>query len=281
MELLQSQDGIKVCSEPLNIRISHIKKQLGVSSWDDLLPGLQRDKRVLEYFQGIAENKITFFNQDPFKRGYRFFTNRIVYKVLHSGHDMVAEIRKKFDAKIIYLLRHPIAVTLSRQEYPRLNYFLLNDEYRKLFTTEQITLAEKILKNDDLFAHGILDWCFQNYPMLNAPDKVNWLTVTYEELITNPEAVSQVLTQFLDLDHPERIANIIRRPSLTVFKSDEETQKFFNGKQTDHKWLIRKWRKRITGQQLKNAFEILDTFNIKVYSPEKDMPSPKYIVSEI
>lgn len=281
MELLQSQDGIKVCSEPLNIRVAHIKKQLEVNSWGDLLPGPQRQERVLEYFQGIAENKITFFNQHPFKRGYRFFTSRIVYKVLHSGHDMITEIRKKFDAKIIYLLRHPIAVTLSREEYPRLYFFLLNNEYRKFFSAEQIALAEKIITNDDPFEHGILDWCFQNYPALNAPDRINWLTVTYEEIITNPEAVSQVLTQFLDLDHPERIANIIRRPSLTVSKSDAETKKFFDEKQSDHKWLIRKWRKRISEQQLYNAFEILHTFNIEVYSPEKDMPSKKYLVSEV
>lgn len=273
---------MKYCSEPLNLRKDSVKRVTRLNSWKDLLPNREREAKLMSYFTRIKENKVAFLNPNPFRDNYRFMTNRIVFKIIHGGEDIIHWFREATKARIVYLIRHPIAVTLSRKVYPRLPCFLENENYRKLFTSEQITLSEGIIRNGSDFEKGILSWCLQNYPPLKSVDRINWVTITYEELVINPQPVIDYLAETLELSNPEKMLQQICRPSSTVYQSDEKTKDFFakSSKQQEHFWLISKWKERITEKQEKLAFDILKKFEIDVYNYGELLPSYNYLISK-
>lgn len=282
IELLHTQAGMKFCSEPLNVRKPLIRSAIGINGWEDLLPGPDRELKLKRYFTAIRNNRIPYVNQYPFRRSYRFKTNRMVFKIIHGGEDLIHWFRKTFGAQILYLIRHPIAVTLSRKVYPRLTYFLQNKNYRKLLNAEHIALSETIIRSGSDFEKGILSWCLQNYPPLKNPDRMNWATVSYEELVMNPEPVINHLAKCIDLPNPKKILLKIDRPSSTVYKSDEKTKVFFKQASTQEErfWLVSKWKNKVTEKQEELAFKILEAFKIDAYTFGKFLPSQNCLISK-
>ena len=280
-ELLHTQNGVKICDEPMNIRNPFVKKAMGINGWEDLMPSPFRKGIIEDYFNRIRHNQISFLNQKPFSKNYRFITNRMVFKILHGGEDIINWFKETFSAKIVYLIRHPIAVTLSRNAFPRLPYFLSSRNYRSYFNIKQLAFADNIMVEGSDFEKGMLSWCLQNFPPLNCSDRSEWILLTYEELTIHPETVIKHLSGKLDLPHTERMLNSINKPSRVIYKSDPVTKQFFNsnGNRQDRTWLIQKWKNKISPEQEAKAFEILDVFNMEAYLFGKYLPSDRYLIS--
>ena len=281
-ELLCTQSGMKFCDEPLNVRNRNVREVSGLNEWPDLLANPDRKLKLEKYFTKIRKNKVAFLNANPFARNYRFITNRMVFKIIHGGEDIINWFRDTFDGQIVYLIRHPIAVTLSRKVRPRLPFFLKNDLYRALFSTEQIDIAESIIRGGNDFERGIISWCLQNYPPLNCSDTRGWVIISYEELVANPESSIKHLARILHLPSPEKMIETVKKPSRTTTQSDKETRHYLN-KKTERKsryWFIRKWKKRVTTKEERSAFDLLDAFHIDAYTFGKFLPSKKYLISE-
>jgi hypothetical protein len=133
MELIWSQPYFRYCDEPLDLRVPLVRQHLGIAEWGDLY---SRDASLplQDYFQAFCDGRLRFMNFNPIRRYYRPVTHRIVFKIIHGGEDRINWFRDTFDGRIVYLLRHPIAVSLSREVYPRLHAFLSSD-YRRHFTS--------------------------------------------------------------------------------------------------------------------------------------------------
>jgi hypothetical protein len=262
MELIWTQPGFKSCDEPLNLRSSLVRKNLGISEWKDLYD--QDATLAMEsYFRAFCDGRLGFMNPSPLRRHYRPLTQRIVFKVIHGGEDRINWFRDAFNSRIVLLLRHPIAVSLSREVYPRLHAFL-NSDYRRHLTKDQLDYANRIFDGGTGLERGVLSWCLQNMvPLREACD--DWAIVSYEQLVLEPRPVVMHLAHKLNLPEPERMLNHLATPSGVKAKSDAATQEVLGNTANRRSWLVEKWRERVGSSEERRVMEILERFELDAY----------------
>lgn len=281
LEMFMSQPGMKCCDEPLDLRRSFVPAASQFSEWHDLLPHPEREQKLHNYFTRIRQNRIPFLNVNPANKNWRPFSDRIVFKILHGGEDLFEWFVKSLNVKIVYLLRHPIAVSLSREEFPRLQSLSQHQQRRSALSIVQKKMADKIADSGSKLERGVLCWCLTNMLALQDRKIPGCLTVTYEELVLNPQPCIDHLALHFDLDAPERMWDVVGSPSGTVRKSDGETQAYFKNASCSNKaWLVEKWKKRVSKDELNRAITILDAFEIDVYPKCQPLPHAKYLLTQ-
>src|SRR5690606_37954569 len=120
---------------------------------------------------------------------FRFRYDRVVMKILRL-QDLMNWFEDQFNAKIVYLIRHPIAVALSREFYPRLPLFLNNMSFcLNYLTPESVRFGKEILDQGSELERKVLDWVLQNLPPLEKLDRSNWCCIHYEQMVMDPEKV--------------------------------------------------------------------------------------------
>ena len=261
MELIATQPGFKYVDEPLhpdNLRKCKIVPP--DSGWEVLLPRPKRNSDLSKYFENIESNRVHIGEPRMMSKFYRPITNRIVYKLLRCK-DLMGWFASSFGWKIIYLIRHPLACSVSRQQFPRLKLFLENEEYVSHFlSSEQEEYARSIINNGTEFQMAVLDWCVQNIPAIKECDNNGWTTVFYENLICQPEVEIARLTDELNLPEPEKMISQVRVASESTSQSSAQTQKVFASNQQSSEFLLSKWRKEISNTDEETGFEILEVF---------------------
>lgn len=271
MELIWSQPGFKACNEPLDLRNPMVQRYSGIKSWLELYnhtanPALQR------YFQALCDGRLHAIDPIPFRGFYRPFTRQIVFKIINGGEDRIHWFRDTFNGRIIYLIRHPIAVSLSREYWPRLQA-QLKSEYGRNFSQHQINFAEHILESGTRLEQGVLAWCLENaVPLWMATDE--WLILAYEDLVIDPAPWVTQMAERLDLPDPERMLERLAIPSAVKAKSNPETQQALE-RGTDRHWLIEKWKSRVSDADERRAMEILAHFELDVYRYGEFLPNPQ------
>lgn len=276
MELMLTQKGFKSCSEPFNLRFAEIATTLDIHDWDslysdDALPKIE--SHINSFLKG--EFKVAFKNRYPWQRYYRPFTDRMVFKILHAGHEKIDWFIRTFNAQVVYLIRHPLPVALSRKELPRLPTFV-NSGYSQFFTEEQITYAKRVVAEGSHVQKAVLDWCLHNATAIKRHmDKV--IFVTYEQLVLDPEPVVNALSRQLDLDDASRILDKISAPSGSVNQSTKETAAALASKTGEEKaWLIEKWRANISAEEEHKLMDLLAVFDLDLYQVGKFVAADKY-----
>lgn len=274
MELVCSQKGIKFCNEPFNVRHADIRSKLNMQDWASFY---QKDaqQQIESYFSSLKANGFNNNIRGPhlLDPHYEVATDRIVFKILHAGEGKMEWFRKHFGSQIVYLLRHPIPVSLSRDRLPRLDSFL-STSYRENFNHEELRQADRIKKHGSFMEKAMLDWCLQNsLPWKNSRD--DWNIVTYEQLVIQPDPVVKRLTDTLQLENPEIIRRHLASSSRTTKKSTKENQRTLEKlkSQDDRSLIIKKWKKKISDDEEKHLMEILSVFGIDLYKSGEILPN--------
>ena len=264
MELIWTQPSFKPCNQPLSLFNPNVRKHLGFDRWEalyesDSVPTLER------YFRGICEGRVRFTNPNPLRGHYRPVTHRIVFKEIHGCADRINWFRDTFNARVAFLLRHPIAVAISSEQFPLLDAFL-GTAYRDHFSHEQLVFADRIAMSGSPLDRGVLSWCLQNsVPLREATD--DWAVVTYEQLVVDPEPAIQELADKLELPAPDRIREALTVPSVNVtIKSSEETQRLLYETPSERRPdLVNKWRRKVDADEEARAMEIVSRFELDLY----------------
>lgn len=270
MELIGSQPGFKSCNEPLNLRKPLIREYLGISEWQDFCRP-DATQAFYRYFQAICEGRISFMDPTPLNRYYRPVTRRIVFKMIHGGEDRINWFRDTFNGRIVYLLRHPIAVSLSREIYPRLEAFL-NSDYRRHFASDQLRQARKIVESGTKLECGVLSWCFENAVPLSETTE-DWAILSYEQLVQDPCPVIDYLAVKLSLPKRKRMMNRLAIPSASNRKSDTETRQILQRGRERRSLLVEKWQTQVQLPEARKAMEILKWFHLDVYKADDVFPA--------
>lgn len=275
MELILTQPGFKPCSEPLDVRNADVRAHSGFPTWVTLYnasaePALER------YLAGFIDGRLRFKNHSPRLPGYRPLTHRIVFKLLHGGEDRLPWLAQRFNGRIVLLLRHPLPVSLSRRQLPRLHAYLKSD-YQDRFSAEQLAHARAVVADGDPLACGVLSWCLQTAVPLRdrQPD---WTVITYEQLVLDPRPVVETLARNADLPAPQRMLRRIDRASTSTDQSDRLTRRRLQQPRSAavRRWLVDKWRARVDADAARRAMAQLPLFGLDVYSAESTLPAPAY-----
>lgn len=179
-----------------------------------------------------------------------------------------AWVRRQFPKMpIVFLMRHPCAVSLSRL---RLGW--ASNPAELYFDQPQLVedLIEPFRKHvfsaRDDFERHLYCWCIQNYVPLRQlkPGEVHF--AYYELLTTDGEAELARLGAYLGIEFDERVMAAVKKPSIQArrFPGDAGRAAVLSGDN-----VVDSWRKHVRPDQLKRAEEILALFGLdRVYTHE-------------
>jgi len=270
MEIISSQKGFRYISEPFQLKNYLVQKYLQINCWNDLYMRTNDDV-IIQYLKNIESNHLTFKNPIPGSRFWRPYTYQTVFKVINGCEDRLDYIVNTLNGHTIILLRHPIAVSVSRKVLPRLNAYVKSD-YADFFTEKQIHFAHQIISKGSYLAKAVLSWCFQaSVPLRNINDNVHVLT--YEQMVLEPDKVIYYLNNWLGLKEISKLRRQFNVPSRTANLSFEKSSKYI--KNQDVQTIVRKWSDKVDKNQERNLLKILDVFEIDAYR-QGEFTSSKY-----
>lgn len=279
MELILTQPGFRRFNEPLNLRKEAVREHLGISEWAGLHGPGSREKLQI-YFAGLCSDSFRdarFNYRAPMSRFYRPITRQIVFKMINGGEEHINWLADAFNGKVVFLLRHPFPVSMSRKYFPGLET-ILDTEFARFFTEVQLAFAARIIRGDNKLARGILDWCLRNSVALRSSTE-HWAIVTYEQLVVNPTPAIEFISKKLGLPKPERMLKRLPVPSRSTHQSNPDTQVLLQSDRgrKDQTRLVEKWRKEVTDEDLSRADEIVSVFGLgSVYKMASNLPGDSY-----
>jgi hypothetical protein len=273
MELIRTQPGFKSVEEPLNLRTPAVASRLGIDEWSQMY-GPDAEATLERYFRGFLEGRIRFMDHRPLAAHHRWFTNRIVFKILHGAEDQTSMLRG-LGLELVHLVRHPLPVALSRRELPRLSA-LLSDANLSRFPDDVAELALSRCRDGDDLERAVVAWCLQNTPLLATE---NITLVTYEQLVADPETVIAHLAGTLALPEPARMLSRVRVPSHSHASADDRRRRVLeSGVGADATGLVDSWRNDLAAGDARRLMDTVSAFGIEVYRFDDAMPTHRYLI---
>ncbi|MFW6026921.1 MAG: hypothetical protein ACOCRX_11340, partial [Candidatus Woesearchaeota archaeon] len=104
----------------------------------------------------------------------------------------------------------------------------------------------------------------------------DFIGLTYEDLLMHPKRVISFLSDKLDLPQQDKMLEQIEEPSSTVRYSNDQTKNHLNN--YNKEYLLKKWKNKVSAQEEKNIFEIIEHFGIDIYKPREFMPAKKFLL---
>ena len=280
MEILSEQPGMKIINEPLQLNFDDVRASLGWENWEEATTAPDRRERFAAHFDRIRKNKLPLLNRPPYRRGGKFLSNRITFKILHGGEDMVEWFEDELGGAILVLVRHPIPTAHSHYLHPRTPHFLGQKELADRMTRDQARLIEETVSNADHFQLGVIGWCVQNMFFTRDKMRENWTIVSYEDLTLAPQESVDMLVERLDLDPVTNAEELAQRPSLSTRYSKGDTKAYFaSDAAADRKFLVEKWLAKTSPEEIAFTRKALDVFQIDMYRADDPYPQAGYAVA--
>ncbi|MGD8636707.1 MAG: sulfotransferase domain-containing protein [Gammaproteobacteria bacterium] len=216
------------------------------------------DEKYLKPIENILYGRI----RNPFldKHNMRFYSRCSLIKMIR-GHLMLRWLHTHFPMlPIIFLLRHPLAVAVSKQrigwDTEELEGFLEQRELVDDHLGRFINLIQNV--RTDLERH-VLIWCIENYIALKQFRQNELFITFYENLCERPQEEVKRLLDFLGEDSIEKVLQGIRKPSATAIG--------YRAPVMDRD--IGAWRQQISTEQMNRCLEILAAFGFhEVYGAD-------------
>lgn len=275
-ELLKEVPGTAVLWEPMHTRYVPRYDRLGFTC---RTPEYQRccylpEDAESEIARACLEQMLTgkFLNEwTCFMSSAREIKNadRLLIKFCY-GTAMLPWLTRNFQFQYlpVHIVRHPFAVVASQLNHPHwiygapdvspLNFtgFEFDCEGHQLYGDHAQYLSGLKSKHELLTA----TWCISNLiPLQSDRNGADWITIYYEEIITEPERVFEDIFASWGMPIPETIWSRLRVPSVstqdTNFRARPETQ-------------LSKWRDQLSQEQLREMAAVLNYFEIDLYGSD-------------
>jgi Sulfotransferase family len=185
---------------------------------------------------------------------------------------MLKWIREHFPGmKIIFIIRHPCAVTVSRI---KLGWRSI---WRETFFNQHDLMADYLspFAGDIAAAHGvferhIVDWCVENFVPLDQLVKSDVFLAFYENLLADPKIGLQKLFQFLELPFDKTVLKLLTKPSVTSrSKGDNRTTPGGSS-------IIEGWRKHVADEELACARRWTTMFGLNEIYGDGSLANAKF-----
>jgi len=276
-EILSSQSDIVYVDEPLNWKRFISNKIPIPPSYEFIYSSPNRKEVLKKYFEDIFENRITLhFPLALWKDTYSISPTRYAFKLI-NGKELINWFEEIFDIKVVYLIRHPIATSLSRINWgwmdinKRFEYLLNSSEFRNLAGEELVNYANKKLSHGSQLEKFVTGWCIENYIPLVHLDKEKWTFVSYEQMVIYPKKTCKLLKNRLGIKDLDMMLKHVKMPSKSNSAYKNTKNKIKNDKK--RLGLVTKWKNNVTDQEIDDVFEILSHFKIDIYKKGQYLPS--------
>ena len=225
------------------------------------IPPNFQDEKYERVFEKILSGKIRNRWTDKANRYFR--PGGRIIKTIRANF-FLKYLRNNFpNIPIIFILRHPCAVVLSRE---RLGWEAMLD----------IVLNQELLIKDHLEPYmGIISkaetsiqrntclWCVETLVPLRTMTSEDWLITTYEYLCTNPENETRRILNYIGFDKEFKEYDIKGIIPMTVRK-DSAILEGVNP--------LEAWRKNLSDNEINQILEIVEGFSLNSLYNEKLMP---------
>ncbi|MCR8666373.1 sulfotransferase domain-containing protein [Aestuariibaculum sp. M13] len=265
MEIIKSITNEPIIWEPLHLN----KKQNPFKSlnfdWRQYIPEHEKWNEAHNVFAQLFTGKI--LTQDILKHNsfYNIFYSKSLLFKICRGSALLPWLCNnfQFNYKPIYLLRHPFAVVSSQLRHGAWNYDysefkLPNTPYNTIYKTHESYLKSLKTKEENLVAM----WCISNMIPLSSPNNnKKWITLTYEDLVLNPEKSIKRILNAWDVKYNLNSINFKQNSFTTKADSPLETTK-----------RLSHWKTHLSPEQLQNMGKVLEYFKITLYTSSNPLP---------
>jgi len=273
MQLIHSQPGVDYIDEPLNLwRLHpHFQRLPHPPSGRFISVTSAHEEGLLGYVQELLSGKLRFRHRGNLvDAGRTYVVRRFVMKNINAT-PLIDWFAEKFDADVVYLVRHPGAVadSLVRRNWGSAAHAYLSDEEYcdRYLTCEQKRFAQDILDWGNPFEQCVLEWCLDNVHALSVWKERPWLTLSYEELVLRSAAMASLLCKRLELPDPEGMCRVLQLPSRTASLDSKRVVQADGPKQ-----LVTRWLEHIPESETRTMSEVLAAFGIGVYKADTAYP---------
>jgi hypothetical protein len=287
LEILNTDKNRKSVSEPLSLTPDNrkiLKKYLNSDTIAERYIDLSSSEQeaLFRYFADLSEGKTanSYYWSDLFSKSHAFKSAGSIFKT-HKITYLFDDFLQHFQsAKGIYLLRHPIPVSLSRRRIKGDHYieeYLKAQKIHAAVSSEAKQITDSILEKGSLQEKLILSWCFENFVFFDQLSKNrlpdNLYFISFEELVSEPETYIPKLCKKTGITFSEAMIDAVNRPSHGTVHSSKETIQQIQNKNNIQ--ILQKWKKQISPGQEKSCLKILQAFGINYYAENVVLPTIK------
>jgi hypothetical protein len=158
----------------------------------------------------------------------------------------------------LYIVRHPCAVVASQikqggWEHVKPKFEIPKGPYKEFYLEHE----DFISGIDTIEKRMTFVWALTNsVPLEHSGNNIRWVTITYEDLLLEPEHELNRIEKRWGVQFPDAVKNIIQKPSKTTVEGSPILAK----KQLEF------WKDSLTTRQIDDVFLVLDYFKVKLYS---------------
>lgn len=240
---------------PQNIR-PDLKK---ITSWNSLYSMLHNYKKLLHSFLLFRKKK----------------NSPLIIKFIRANL-MLDWLTHNFQAKIIFVVRHPGAVAVSKilRASPHWDFFSpLHQRLTQQYKNDIDLLNTYLSKYKQVFSWNLSEvgghtllWCIENILPVYQAQQEGRPVFFYEDIVTSPQKYFIKIAAELKLNNVPDLS-AITRPSQQAYSDPNER---IQGEKQVVKWLS-----YISEEQLNEIDNILSFFNVKMYNAYDCMPTGK------
>jgi len=278
MELLASAPGVRFVNEPFvpqMVQMRHLPTGLeselepAARKVVDVLP--TAEARYRSYMTDPRETRVRG-PYAPWSPQFHAVTNRRVFKIVHGTAiaDWLMESELHLDP--VFLVRHPVSTALSMQR-SGVTLRALANLSSPGFRSKHLgsVLAEfswGVLNDGSEPERRVLEWCLDNLVpyRLWSEKKSTWTLITYEELALNTRRSLEYLGEQLDVEVTQRMVDSLSTPSASTSKERRD-----DVAKSDVAERLVRWRSEDHGSLESRAFEIVEHFDIRIYSRDREV----------
>ncbi|MCA9217800.1 MAG: hypothetical protein KDB27_32245 [Planctomycetales bacterium] len=211
---------------------------------------------------------------------FHFRNDRVCLKIT-DAKSLIEWIDSRFDVSTVVLTRHPIAQALSVANVGWMTTgkgLLRNSKFvEQWLDGDQEAFCWERYNNGSDLERRVTDWALENIPILSRlKANPHWLFIAYEDLVQYPDRVVTVLSDKLDLPDRKRMIERVSRPSRSAKRlSTDERQRLIQ--RGDPAKLLNSWRSKISEEEIRNCFRVLDRLHIDLYRVDDPVPDHRRV----
>ncbi|MEL7168871.1 MAG: hypothetical protein AAGN64_05930 [Bacteroidota bacterium] len=276
MELIAANRGVRYIDQPFSLHHpapGHARELplLSHSQFVELDP-IER-ARVHSFLTRLLAGDL-YVNApwEPWHPTYHRRTNRSVLKIV-DAKGLIDWIDEVFAPHILYSTRHPVPVALSvlRNGWPlTAQAYLRSPSFvERHLDAQTLDYCWRCLHEGTPLEQQVLNWGVENLePLRLLGDRPHWTYIAYEDVVAEPERVTRHLADVLNLHDLDRMQAQVRRASRSTrrLKSTAHAQ-------PDATERLSAWRRHVSADELRRAFDVLDRLGIDLYRPDHPFPT--------